>query len=426
MVAIKPPGLKRAQIKQCYVRGIIICGAIQLVVVYAVYCAHLERLSVDLADAAMHKLERQAEEKILRGIGISIPNFEQRQQDMDQALAYVQSFKSLDRTLKFSHLPKNAGTALEDAAGAHQIPWGSCLFPHKPKRDICHYPNDAKDWPIHVGYWHLPRFLFPACDVDPYQRAETFGVVREPYDRMVSEFYYICTLKIFDWRPDQCKRDKLHEKQYMNKWLTRKIQQNSILVGDGETSEQAVHPAIQYLGDNGHFTPQYDFIVGPNQVRYVDFVLTLEHLADSFGELMAAFGLDKLKLKKMNALGAVSRDDAKLTTAHLSPETIQLMHERFEHDFLFGYPMRNVDVNEAEKKGAIEEEEDTEEEVGDDVEEEDGDEAADGNDEEEETTSEVDEEDEKADDQAADDGNARKKDKKQGLRKKKDDEGGSH
>lgn len=58
-----------------------------------------------------------------------------------KALSYVQSIKSFDRKLVFYHIPKTAGTAIEYAAGIHHIPWGSCLFNHKPKRDICKYPG---------------------------------------------------------------------------------------------------------------------------------------------------------------------------------------------------------------------------------------------------------------------------------------------
>jgi hypothetical protein len=60
------------------------------------------------------------------------------------AQAYAKSFKKLGRTLKFLHIPKTAGTAIELAAGTKRVSWGSCLFNHKPKRTICHYPLGAE------------------------------------------------------------------------------------------------------------------------------------------------------------------------------------------------------------------------------------------------------------------------------------------
>ncbi|GKY91184.1 hypothetical protein MPSEU_000091100 [Mayamaea pseudoterrestris] len=432
MVAIKAPSLKKAETRQFY-RVIIGCGAILFALLYLLYAFHIERLYVRTADAAILEIERKMKDSA-QGNGLPISDSRRIQEETYQALAYVQSFKSLDRSLKFFHIPKTAGTATENAAGAHHIPWGSCLFRHTPKRDVCRYPENTMDWPTHVGYWHLPRFLFPACNIDPYQNAETFAVVREPYDRMVSEFYYICTLKVFDWRPDQCKRQKLHEEKYMNKWLQRKLEPKAAHGGDDELFEQqlqqkkTVHPALQYLSDNGHFTPQYEFIVGPNQVRYVDFVLTLENVADTFTELMSAFGLDKLTLKKMNALGAASRDEAQLTTKHLSAKTMELMHQRFENDFMFGYSKRTIEtdkkegalkevVEDEDDKAEITEDEDDEAEVNEMVEDasEDDKEAADNSSEDKENDNDEGEGDDQA---VTDDGS-----EKRGLRKKSDDDG---
>jgi hypothetical protein len=63
------------------------------------------------------------------------------QEERKAAQSYVKSFNRLGRPLIFFHIPKTAGTAIEFAAGSKRIPWGSCLFKHKPKRDICRYPG---------------------------------------------------------------------------------------------------------------------------------------------------------------------------------------------------------------------------------------------------------------------------------------------
>lgn len=161
-------------------------------------------------------------------------------------------------------------------------------------------------------------------------------MIRDPYDRMVSEFYYICTLKVFDWRPNQCDRAQLTNATYMNQWLTRKIRNRA-----------RGNSGLSYLTDNGHFTPQYDFIVGPNQVRMIDYVLTMteETLADDFARLMRAFGLSHVQLQKLNALGASARGP---TSTHLGVEdldetTLKTIHEMYPLDFALGnYAMRTV------------------------------------------------------------------------------------
>ena len=247
---------------------------------------------------------------------------------IEDAKAYVNSFKSLDRHLILFHIPKTAGTAFENGAAEQQVHWGSCLFRHKPKRDICNYPGEH-DWPKNVGWWHLPPQVFPLADSDPYQNAELFGVVRDPYDRMVSEFYYICSLKIKDWRPDQCdNRTRLGDPLYMNEWLQRKLR-----------SERT------YLTDNGHFTPQYEFVVGPQQVRMLDYVLTLDKSLDgNFDRLKRAFGLDDVQLEQMNAIGAESRKEtAKLGVPDLDATTMQLIHENYQDDFgNFGFAKKSI------------------------------------------------------------------------------------
>jgi hypothetical protein len=253
------------------------------------------------------------------------------EEEREASLAYVNSFHKLERPLKFFHIPKTAGTAIEFAAGEKAIPWGSCLFNHKPKRDICNYPS-ATEWPWHVGWWHLPTQLFPLANIDPYKDAERFAVIRDPYDRAVSEFYYICTLKVFDWRPDQCQRERLSDKDYMNQWLRDKM----------EASEEI--PALTYLTDNGHFTPQYEFIFGPHDVRMVDHVLRLgDTLSSEFSHLMEAFSLDQVQLGRLNALGAEARDsDTHLTVNDLDEDTVNSIHKIYPRDFDLGYEKKNL------------------------------------------------------------------------------------
>ena len=187
--------------------------------------------------------------------------------------------------------------------------------------------------PQYVGWWHLPVQLFPIANNNPYENAELFGVVRDPYDRMVSEFYYICTLKVMSWRPDQCDRSRLSDVNYMNEWLSQKIRNRETDSGSS------------YLIDNGHFTPQYDYIYGPNQVRMLDYVLFMdqEQFNEDFQTLMNAYGLPQVQLKKLNALGATARSDTHLDTSHLDPKTIQWIHNMYPDDFsIGGYTKKSI------------------------------------------------------------------------------------
>lgn len=171
--------------------------------------------------------------------------------------------------------------------------------------------------------------------MNPYKDAEMFGVVRDPFDRMVSEFYYICSLRVKDWRPDQCNRTRLLEPEYMNEWLQNKLR-----------SQHKEPSAEGYITDNGHFTSQYDFIFGPHEVRMLDYVLRMDDgFAESFERLMAAFSSSELKLEKFNSIGAQQRDkDSHLNVKDLSRETLSIIQETYEKDMSFlGYSLVKTD-----------------------------------------------------------------------------------
>jgi len=272
-----------------------------------------------------------------------IVEYDEGREDVREALSYLKSFRNTGRhelgrgPLVFFHIPKTAGTAIEYAAGTkRKLAWGSCRFRHRPKRDVCRYPEGG-EWPQHIGWWHVPRQFYPVSTVDPYRDTELFAVVRDSYDRMVSEYAYICTLKVLEWRPDQCDRSKLSSGEYMNEWLQKKLKNRDIDAGT----------PIAYLSDNGHFTPQYEFVVGPNGVRMVDHVLRLERLSSEdadaeFSRLMRAFSLDKkpaVRLRKLNALGAESREvgSAHLGVESLDNETVKWIHAKYPNDRFNNY-----------------------------------------------------------------------------------------
>lgn len=230
---------------------------------------------------------------------------------------YLDSIKNFDRPLTLLHIPKTAGTAMEVAASASKLHWGSCLFNHKPKRGSCNYQGNQL-WPMRIGWWHLPLHAFPLAQTDPYQDAQAFAVTRTVWDRLVSEFYYICTLTDKDWRPNTCDQGRLYDKEYMNEWISRKLNQSE----------------SDYLLDNGHFTPQWEFLVAPHQVRRVDYVLQLDKVSQQFPRLVDAFGLGEVKLRRVSSLGQDKETNQQelLTPADLSDKTKRLITEKYKLD----------------------------------------------------------------------------------------------
>ena len=104
----------------------------------------------------------------------------------------------------------------------------------------------------------------------------------------------------------------------MNEWLQNKL------------SHKNFSKAETYLQDNGHFTPQYDFLVTKNGVRMVDYVLTMEELAEQFRRLMEAFNLDITMAQKMNV---ARTSDNHLDVHHLDEATVSSIQKVFPNDF---------------------------------------------------------------------------------------------
>jgi hypothetical protein len=83
----------------------------------------------------------------------SVPKLD-LEREIAKGLAYANSIKNTKRKLVFVHIPKAAGTTVEEVGGLQaKVAWGSCLFNHKPKRPggVCRYPPGQFEWPSKIG-----------------------------------------------------------------------------------------------------------------------------------------------------------------------------------------------------------------------------------------------------------------------------------
>jgi hypothetical protein len=172
-------------------------------------------------------------------------------------------------------------------------------------------------------YWHLPTQLFPLKGINPYENADLFAVVREPFDRLLSEYYYICRRKITKhWDFVDCNRTRVQEPEYMNEWIRHKLEQ----IPAGRLAPK------EFLNYNGHYTPQSQFLMSyPSQIRMIDYVLQMENLAPEFNALMKAYGISAEMLPhRKNAARNASAGD--LEASHFDAKTLDLFHERYGDD----------------------------------------------------------------------------------------------
>ena len=77
------------------------------------------------------------------------------EKEIQKGLEYSRWIKNTKRKLLFVHIPKTAGTTIEEVGGLQtKLAWGSCLFNHRPVRpgNVCKYPRGQFEWPTRIGY----------------------------------------------------------------------------------------------------------------------------------------------------------------------------------------------------------------------------------------------------------------------------------
>jgi hypothetical protein len=186
------------------------------------------------------------------------------------------------RTLQFSHITKTGGTAIEDTAQAYEFSMG----------------RFSPLWKLLAGgkgpFWHRP---IRDLDVAVQRRYDWFMVVRDPYTRMISEFYYLNPSEV----TESC------TKEFFNQTVSRGIR------------------SWQTLHNYGHYRPQTHY--RPTEDGVVMHILRFEDLNHSFNRLMEAYGLP------MRLLGTRVPTERRFTVSDFSEETIQLINDVYHESF---------------------------------------------------------------------------------------------
>ena len=204
--------------------------------------------------------------------------------------------------LMFIHIPKNAGTSIEVAAKKYGIMWG--LYYDFKKHGI-----NRKNENINVSVWHIPpKILKNNKGYEVYFKKKVpFCVVRNPYERAVSEYKY---------------HNNLYKipisKQGLNEFIT--------------TIESRLNRDICDFGC--HFIPQSEYIYGYNNNK-VSEILRFENLETDFKKLCLKYNYPNIKLEKINKTGKV------VTINDLNSESIKTINKIYKKDFInFNYEMK--------------------------------------------------------------------------------------
>ena len=199
----------------------------------------------------------------------------------------------------FIHIPKNAGSAInKHFRDKYNILVGRHFFLKNRNK----YKKIKKKYGISA--YHIPPSYFEK-DNNPYDNKVLFCVVRNPYDRMVSEFKFYN--KFY-------KKNNNPSKENLNKFI-KKIPK--LIQGK----------KIKY---DGHLLPQYKYLENINIKS--ENILKFENLDEDFNNFCSNNNLPIHKLSKSN------RTISKLSVEDLDQESKDIIYKIYEKDFKdFGY-----------------------------------------------------------------------------------------
>jgi len=195
--------------------------------------------------------------------------------------------KSNNNNLEFVHIPKTGGTAIEILGLKNGIEWGS-----KKINKLNVIKNEDN-----CSLWHNSTQEFIDSD--------TFVVVRNPYERIVSEYNY---------RETECKNN---DEEHMNNWIQQKIRQSY---------------SDPHLYDN-HFLPMSTYVYDKNGNKKIDHVLKYENLNKDIEFLFKTYNIDDFDISK-------KYNDKKCNgnVSGLSKVSINMINYKYDEDFYnFGY-----------------------------------------------------------------------------------------
>ena len=223
--------------------------------------------------------------------------------------------------LQFIHIPKNAGTSIEDYGKAHDHRWGASQEWPAGHTPLCalsfQLGMDSEQQSTVDGGgdpWHVPPRTWKENGAQPYTM-ETFCVVRNPYTRIVSEFIYNQQFHRAGPGAD-CGVDPL------NAWVHDVLDKPALR----ELSETTPLPAAAGTWDC-HLLPSWVYTSDCNNV------LKFETLEAEFGQLMAdKLGASGATLPVNNAASCT------MLASSLDDRARELVRTVYARDFeLFGY-----------------------------------------------------------------------------------------
>ncbi len=163
--------------------------------------------------------------------------------------------------------------------------------------------------------WHCPPTQFASAE-NKYEGVDTFAVVRNPYTRILSEYYWV-------QRGQHQSLEEINSRDKMNAWIMEALDRVK------ETGACAM----------GYFIPSHKYIFYEEK-QIVTHILRMENLTDDFRNLMHKYNLP-ITLEHTNS----QPRESTLGVHDLSPDSISKINDWARIDFeYFGYDMMDPEL----------------------------------------------------------------------------------
>uniref|UniRef100_A0A7S3QEM5 Sulfotransferase domain-containing protein n=1 Tax=Chaetoceros debilis TaxID=122233 RepID=A0A7S3QEM5_9STRA len=274
-----------------------------------------------------------------------------RTDDVNAVESDSRTYPVLPKRLEFVHITKTGGSAIEKAGAMNGVIWGACHYMELEEVG-CTKPDLPYISPKYQSYaltspWHTPPKLlqqYVSADQYPYDDADLFVVVRNPYDRILSEYYCPWT----GFHAKSRKDGDPHEPGHLNWWVEATITKLSAQVDEFQKVDPSDRPKVQqeYVNEDPRLLAQKHYVnqaeyVFDGENRVVKNVVHYEHLSEEFNDLMKKYGMD-ITIPPKHESGVYTSDhgDNRLTFMDLNEASVKIINDYAKADFeRLGYKM---------------------------------------------------------------------------------------